>query len=599
MNSATALATFLRLMRLLPPARALLLGLLMVLVSLTEGIGLLLLVPLIGLVSGDTADAGPAQAVVDVLSAIGVPLDLAGVLMLFLALVAARTAIQFAREELAMRIERGLIDDFRARSYAALLHTEWRWLANSRRTDHAHVLLSNIDRIGVAVTQGIALVSTVLTMAAYMLVAASLSWPMTLIVAVTGLIVFILLGRQRRHAHLLGQQLSDSKRAMFRVVDQGLAGMKLTRILGNEHRQIDQFGQAMLSMRAQAFAYATSLNLSRAMFQLGAALLLAAYLYVGLTWWRLPVPELLTLVLLFGRAVPMLQGLQATLFAWLHAVPAVHEAERLLAETEAAAEPVVDPAPDRAIHNRDDDWRLERELRLESVSLQWDGRDRPALDAVSLQLPARSTLAVIGPSGSGKSTLADVIMGLLVPDGGTLSVDGKVVEGGGRQTWRRAIAYVPQDVILFHDTIRANLAWGLPQDNAGADAEAAMAEALHRAAAEFVHALPDGLDTIVGDGGMRLSGGERQRIALARALLRQPSLLILDEATSALDPVNELRIRDALARLHGDLTMIVIGHRLPALEHADHVVRMEQGRIVAQGNWADIGGAASTERWPA
>ncbi len=208
-------------------------------------------------------------------------------------------------------------------------------------------------------------------------------------------------------------------------------------------------------------------------------------------------------------------------------------------------------------------------------------------------LPARTTLAVIGASGSGKSTLADIVMGLLVPDSGTLSVDGRAVCGAGRIGWRRAVAYVPQEVFLFHDSIRANLAWGLDDaGNSGAN-EAAMADALRSAAADFVFALPHGLDTIVGDGGVRLSGGERQRIALARALLRRPSLLILDEATSALDIENELRIRDAIEQLHGRLTVIVIGHRLPTLDHADQVIRMSEGRIVARGSWAEVGGMAA------
>lgn len=144
---------------------------------------------------------------------------------------------------------------------------------------------------------------------------------------------------------------------------------------------------------------------------------------------------------------------------------------------------------------------------------------------------------------------------------------------------------------MFNDTIRHNLLWGEPE---ASDADLRLA--LTHAAADFALHLPDGLDTIVGDGGIRLSGGERQRLALARALLKRPSLLILDEATSALDLENEARVREAIENLHGGLTVVIIGHRLPTLEHADQVVVLEQGRIDAQGDWTDIKAARRSAR---
>ena len=152
-----------------------------------------------------------------------------------------------------------------------------------------------------------------------------------------------------------------------------------------------------------------------------------------------------------------------------------------------------------------------------------------------------------------------------------------------RLRWRHAVAYVPQDIFLFHDSIRNNLLWGHPEAS-----EADLRLALEKAAADFAFKLPQGLDTVVGDGGIRLSGGERQRLALARTLLKRPALLILDEATSALDLDNEARVREAIEHLHGDLTVVIIGHRLPTLQHADQVLILEEGRIASQGTWAEI-----------
>jgi ATP-binding cassette subfamily C protein len=180
----------------------------------------------------------------------------------------------------------------------------------------------------------------------------------------------------------------------------------------------------------------------------------------------------------------------------------------------------------------------------------------------------------MGPSGGGKSTLADVIMGLLIPDSGEIVVDQTVLNDDNITAWRQGIAYVSQDIFMFHDTIRANLLWAK-----GDATDDQIRDALQQSAADFVYDLDEGIETVVGDGGVRLSGGERQRIALARAMLQNPKVLILDEATSALDVENEREIIDAIRNLHGKMTVIVIGHRLPTLEHADQIVVIKDGKV--------------------
>src|SRR5690606_21964199 len=193
--------------------------------------------------------------------------------------------------------------------------------------------------------------------------------------------------------------------------------------------------------------------------------------------------------------------------------------------------------------------------------------------------------AIVGPSGGGKSTVADVLIGLLAPDEGEVLVDGEPLTDAQRPAWRRRVAYVAQDVFLFHDTVRANLLLADPDAD-----DARLWEALEAASAGFVKDLPDGLDTVVGDRGTRLSGGERQRLALARALLREPELLVLDEATSSLDAVNEARVQEAIRRLHGRTTMVVIAHRLATVRDADAIHVLVDGRITESGTWAELVG---------
>jgi ATP-binding cassette subfamily C protein len=399
---------------------------------------------------------------------------------------------------------------------------------------------------------------------------------MTLLALASGGVVFASLAGQRKQALSLGRTLGSANRNLHGTVQESLAGIKLTKILGQENRHLSQFQRTLARVRQQQLGFAASTSLSRAFFQVAGAALLAAYLYLGLAVWQTSVPELLTLVLIFSRVIPLFMSAQQQLHHWMHALPALEETDRLLAECQAAAEPAPEDADEPPLAVRE-------AIELDGVRLTYAERSRPALDGITLRLPVRTSTAIMGASGAGKSTLADVLMGLLEPDEGTLRVDGEPVVGAGRHAWRQAVAYVPQEVFLFNDSIRNNLLWG----HAAASDEV-LHQALQRAAADFVFDLPKGLETRVGDGGVRLSGGERQRLALARALLKQPSLLILDEATSALDRDNEERVRAAIEQLHGDLTLVVIGHRLATLEHADQVVVMAEGQIVQKGPWAKI-----------
>jgi ATP-binding cassette subfamily C protein len=275
----------------------------------------------------------------------------------------------------------------------------------------------------------------------------------------------------------------------------------------------------------------------------------------------------LPMVALFVRALPLLGALQEAWQNWAHARPALAAAQALIAEAETGREP--DFAEMQAAE-------LREVLVVTKASVRFPGRLAPALDGVDLAIPARGLTALTGPSGAGKSTLADLLSGLIAPDAGTFAVDSVVLTGGARRAWRTRVAYVQQEPVLFSGTLRSNLLWAAPQVS-----EERLWQALEDASALFVRDLPQGLDTPLGEAGRQLSGGERQRLVLARALLRDPVLLILDEATSALDARNEEAIVEALQRLKSRLAIVVISHRGALVEIADRVVAMERGRIVA------------------
>jgi ATP-binding cassette subfamily C protein CydCD len=222
----------------------------------------------------------------------------------------------------------------------------------------------------------------------------------------------------------------------------------------------------------------------------------------------------------------------------------------------------------------------ETALEMTGASFAYPGRARLALEGVSLAIPAGCTAALVGPSGAGKSTVANLLLRFWDPLAGQVKLDGHDLREYPLDELRGRIALVAQDTYLFNDTLRNNILIARPTAT-----EAEVADAVDRAALDdFVRALPEGLDTLVGERGAQLSGGQRQRVAIARAFLKDAPILILDEATSHLDAVNEQAVRDALAVLARDRTTLVIAHRLSTVRDADHIIVLDGGRVVETGH---------------
>jgi ATP-binding cassette, subfamily C, bacterial len=294
--------------------------------------------------------------------------------------------------------------------------------------------------------------------------------------------------------------------------------------------------------------------------------------YVSIEILATPASQLLLLLYLFAMITRMLVRVQLHYHEFITESPALTTVREMEARCEAAAEP--EPARSEGIE-------LREAARLEGVSFAYQDSGEPLIISDrDLTIPAGKTTAIVGPSGAGKSTIADLVMALIGPNEGRVLVDERPLRAEQKRAWRSKIGYVPQDTFLFHDTVRENLLWARPDAHDGE-----LREALRLAAAEdFVSRLPEGMETVLGDRGVRLSGGERQRLALARALLRKPSLLILDEATSNLDSENERRIQSAIEELHGSMTILIITHRLFTTRSADVIYVLEQGRLVESGD---------------
>jgi len=553
---------------------------LLLLLAVTEGVGVLLLAPLLGLVGVMEENPLPRAEgwLHTFFAAIGVEPTLGGVLLLFVAISGLRIAVQRRQAMLTASVREDLVSAHRVRLYRAMANAEWRMLVTRSPSEFAHLLTSEIGRVGAAITQLTDLAVAVVVALVYLALAVRLSSAMAVLVlgsaAVLAWVVRGALDRSRR----AGARAAGARADLHGAIGEHVASMKLARSYGALDRHRADFIRLSDASRAVSLDVDAAVTDLQRTLDLGSTVLLALIVYVSSAILHVQSALLLVLLFIFARLMPRLITAYRLLQSLAIALPVVDAVNRLEQACLAAAEPCA--AAEREV-------TLADAIRFENVSFAYPRREAPAVTNAYLTITAGQTTAIVGPSGSGKSTIADLLMGLLFPGGGRITIDGEPLEADYLSSWRRQVAYVPQDAFLFHDTVRANLEWARP----GAS-ENELWSALRAAAADHVvEQLPHGLDTVVGERGVLLSGGERQRLALARALLTRPAVLLLDEATSALDSENELRIQQAIDALHHRLTIVVITHRLSTIRHADLIYVIEGGTVVRSGDWDALAAA--------
>ncbi|HEX5093994.1 MAG TPA: ABC transporter ATP-binding protein [Burkholderiales bacterium] len=367
---------------------------------------------------------------------------------------------------------------------------------------------------------------------------------------------------------------------------QGLGGAKEIKLLGREAEFIEQYRTHNAESARVGQYQTTLLMMPRLWLEILAVLGLAALVLAMLAQGRdlnAIFPTLGLFAAAAFRLIPSINRVLAGVQVLRYSLPVVDTLREELALADER------PAPGSPSGGRRD-RQFASTLRLSDVSFAYPQSDAPAIRGASFEVRRGESVGFVGTSGSGKSTLVDVILGLLSPSAGSIEVDGRDIRQDLR-AWQDQIGYVPQTLYLVDDTLRRNVAFGLP--DAQVD-PAAVERALHAAQLDaFVAELPDGLDTVVGERGVRLSGGQRQRIGIARALYHDPAVLVLDEATSALDAATERDVMQAVAALHGTKTMLIVAHRLSTIAGCDRLYRVEDGRV------AEIAGAAGSSPNPA
>ena len=376
----------------------------------------------------------------------------------------------------------------------------------------------------------------------------------------------------RSRSRRWGQARQLHEGISLRHLQQGLGGLKEVKLLGCEDNFLAQFSGHM-NRTAQIWQRQTTLQaIPRLWLELLAVCGLTAL--VGIFIWQgKPLDRLVPTMGLFAvAAFRLMPSFNRALTASQNLRFALPVISRLVEELRLFGH--------EQAYQHSGKLAYRHELLLQNVCFTYPGASTQVLNEISLRIPCGDCIGIIGGSGAGKSTLVDLVLGLHQPTRGSILADGVDIYSDTRG-WMNQIGYVPQSIYLIDDTLRSNIAFGVPPEQVD---EKSVLRALYAAQLEaFVGALPEGLDTVVGERGVRLSGGQRQRIGIARALYHDPSVLVLDEATSALDYETEQGVMEAVRALHGAKTIIIVAHRISTVMHCDTVVRLEQGAVVDAG----------------
>ena len=507
-------------------------------------------------------------------------------LAVFLVVVASVT-VRAATSYAIARFIRTVVLNLSLALFTTYLRHPYEWFLQRHSADLAKTLLSETKEVvDGSVGPAMRLIAEAITCGAIIVFLLRLEPLGALVATVVVGSAFALLYRQlRRMLERIGEARRIANGERFQISQEALGGIKDVKMLSLEETYIRRFydpsaRQARYQAVAQIAGELPRYALEALAFG-GMLIVLFVLLSTSSQGLSYVLPVFGAFALAGLRLLPTIQIMFRSATQMRFVAPAL---DALMGELAKRAPPAPPPTGDPVA--------LRREIALEGLRYSYPGAAAPSLRDVTLTIPARTSCGFVGPTGAGKTTVIDLLLGLLTPQEGRIVVDGVPIEDGNRRAWQRAIGYVQQSVHLVDDTIASNIAFGVARDriDRAAVERAARQAALH----DFIATLPDGYETRIGERGTRLSGGQRQRIGIARALYRDPDVLVLDEATSALDTVTERAVMEEVGLLGGTKTVIVITHRLSTVARCDQIVVMRDGRIEATGSYEALSDTEGT-----
>lgn len=492
-----------------------------------------------------------------------------------LLLFALRGVGVYLGEYMTVKIARSINFDLRARCFAHYLRLPSAAFQQQSPGELVARMSHYVEQVGHAVTEGgKVLLLDSLMIIGFVTVMLSISWQLTLAVLLVGPLIGSVIAVVGKRYRRISGQIQNSLADVTERTQAAIAGEREIKIYGAQNSENTRFELVNQRNREQNLHITRTNALSTSTVQFLAATALAIVLYVATrAQLGLSAGEFMSFITAMLVLLPSLKKLTTVQALIQRGVVAMENIEAVLRSP---------PEPDNGVTPLPP---VKGSVRFEHIGLRYPGRDDDALQQIDLELAPGTTTALVGPSGSGKTSLAALLPRFVQPSSGRVLIDGVDVADCTLKDLRAQIALVSQQVVLFNDSVRANVAYGAL---ANASAEAVRAALQAADALDFVEALPQGIDSRIGENGGQLSGGQRQRLAIARAVLKDAPILILDEATSALDNASEQAVQAALQRLRAGRTTLVIAHRLSTIVDADQIVVMVDGRIVERGRHAAL-----------
>ena len=538
-------------------------------VSLTGGISIVMLVPMLGLLDISEGATSALRIFTAPLQSLPYEWQVVTLIAGYFLLVVFKAALG---RLLSIR-ESHFLEEYsyklRDQLYHAVSTARWEQLAASRQTDTINLFTAQCGQVSYGVAEIIHLLSSLVSTIVSLCIAVWLSLPVTVFVIICGGCFALVFRKLMKASKTYGDEMIRINRAMYQELFSQLKSVKEVRTYGVQKEHEALFGDISRSFRDAKLKYVHLRAFPSMLYSIAAAGMIGVIFLVCVLGFRMDTARLIVLVYVFMRLWPVFSSFINRINSILTSVPA-HEKLTEAFNTLSAEETGDANCPPMP---------FERTIEFRSVSFAYQNGESDVLTDVSFTLEKGSTTALVGRSGAGKSTIADLLLGFLTPTKGEILIDGEALTAENLPAWRQKMGYIPQEPLILNATVRENLQRFHPRAT-----EADMVDALKKAQAwPIIEGLPNGLDTNLGDEGVRLSGGERQRIVLARVLLGKPRLIVMDEATSAMDYESETAVRTAIRDLNEQVTILIIAHRLATVRTAKYALVLEDGRITEDG----------------